>query len=150
MFYTHIMPHSQTRSCFVHSLATHPLPELVGDVTATVLIVLLAAAIRYHLLFQSLVPVCKPSHTTALPLCNAEKNVNVIQLIEGRSKRAENLPASLHYSSCHPVTQHFLNSASLHQSLATKKDSSVNSCQKLSVAYDWSFEIQMHRDIFCF
>lgn len=122
---THVLhPHYPTHiPVSYHLLATHPLPELVGDVAAAVLIVFLAAAVRYHLLFQSLVPVCKPSHTTALPLCNAEKDiqhkVNIIQLMERRKKRTESLPSVLHCFFC--LTQQFLTSSSLYQSLATKK-----------------------------
>lgn len=47
---------------------THPVPEHVGGVAATVLVVLLAAAVRDDLLLQGLVPVGVGYHTAALPL----------------------------------------------------------------------------------
>lgn len=47
---------------------THPVPEHIGGVPPTVLVVLLAAAIRNHILFEGLVPVGVRDDTAALPL----------------------------------------------------------------------------------
>lgn len=49
---------------------THPVPEHIGGVPPTVLVVLLAAAIRNHLLFEGLVPVGVRDDAAALPLRN--------------------------------------------------------------------------------
>lgn len=51
---------------------THPVPEHIGGVPPTVLVVLLAAAIRNHFLLEGLVPVGVDDDAAALPL--AEKN----------------------------------------------------------------------------
>lgn len=49
-------------------LVAAPSPEHVGGVAATLLIMLLTAAVRHHLFFQSLVPICVTSYATTLPL----------------------------------------------------------------------------------
>lgn len=49
-------------------MSTHSVPEHVGGVAATVLVMLLAAAVRNYLLLQSLVPIGVRYHTAALPL----------------------------------------------------------------------------------
>lgn len=49
---------------------THLFPERIGGVPPTVLVVLLAAAIRNHLLFEGLVPVGGRDDAAALPLRN--------------------------------------------------------------------------------
>jgi len=49
-------------------MVTHPVPEHVCGVLPTVLVMLLAAAVRNHLLLQGLVPVAVCYHTAALPL----------------------------------------------------------------------------------
>lgn len=126
MFYPHIIPHTLL-------WATHPLPELVGNIATAVLIVFLAAAVRNYFLFQSLVPVCKSSHTTALPLYNRRKS-HTVNLAYGREQKKHKKPACKS-----PIFLSY--SASLYQSHLTKK-----SWQKMPMA----FEIKMHKTISCF
>lgn len=47
---------------------THPVPEHIGGVPPTVLVVLLAAAIRNHFLLEGIVPVGVRDDAAALPL----------------------------------------------------------------------------------
>lgn len=54
---------------FLHFLKAAPVPEHVGGVPPTVLVMLLAAAIRNYFVLQGLVPVGVSYHSTAFPLC---------------------------------------------------------------------------------
>lgn len=56
-----VLPHPEP-SC------THPVPEHIGGVPPTVLVVLLAAAIRNHFLLEGFVPVGVRDDAAALPL----------------------------------------------------------------------------------
>lgn len=47
---------------------THPVPEHVGGVAPTVLVMLLTAAVRNYFLLQGIMPVCVRNDPTALPL----------------------------------------------------------------------------------
>lgn len=49
-------------------MCTHPVPEHIGGVTPTVLVMLLAAAVRNYFLLEGLVPVGVRYNTAALPL----------------------------------------------------------------------------------
>lgn len=59
-------------------VSTHPCPEHVGGVAATLLIMLLTAAVRHNLFFQSLVPICVASYATTLPLSCEGKIIIII------------------------------------------------------------------------
>lgn len=60
---------------------THPVPEHIGLVPPTVLVMLLAAAIRNHFLIEGLVPVGRPYDTAALPLRNTNTRHNFVRAL---------------------------------------------------------------------
>lgn len=67
-------------------LPTHPVPEHVGDVAPTVLVMFLATAIWNYLLLQGLVPVGGRYNPTALPLSTTQSTFNTLV----RSERTSN------------------------------------------------------------
>lgn len=59
-------------------LPTHPVPEHVGDVAPTVLVMFLATAIWNYLLLQGLVPVVVCYNPAALPLSTTQSTFNTL------------------------------------------------------------------------
>lgn len=57
-------------------MCTHPVPEHIGGVTPTVLVMLLAAAVRNYFLLEGLVPVGVRYNTAALPLRTAHRHAH--------------------------------------------------------------------------
>uniref|UniRef100_A0AAZ3PTH5 Uncharacterized protein n=1 Tax=Oncorhynchus tshawytscha TaxID=74940 RepID=A0AAZ3PTH5_ONCTS len=88
------------RSDIFKQTQTDPCPELVGGIAPTVLVDILTAVVRNHLLLQGSVPVCVPIHPTTMPLTGRERRQGYIlhlSLVECYA-----ISVALHADTCSP------------------------------------------------